>query len=227
MKRENDIIDVWFDSGSMPYAQLHYPFENKELIDDGKAFPADFIAEGVDQTRGWFYTLHVISTLIFDSIAYKNVISNGLVLDKEGQKMSKRLGNTIDPFITLKTYGADATRWYLMYNSNPWDNLKFNEQGLSEVHRKFFGTLHNVYSFFSLYANIDGFNYSEKKIDINERSEIDKWIISELNSLIELVDQKYSEYDPTPVARAIYDFVQEKLSNWYVRLSRRRFWKGE
>ena len=184
MKRENDIIDVWFDSGSMPYAQLHYPFENKELIDSGEAFPADFIAEGVDQTRGWFYTLHVISTLIFDSIAYKNVISNGLVLDKEGQKMSKRLGNAIDPFETLNTYGADSTRWYLMYNSNPWDNLKFNEKGLSEVHRKFFGTLHNVYSFFSLYANIDGFNYSEKKIDLKDRAEIDKWIISELNSLI-------------------------------------------
>ena len=174
MKRENDIIDVWFDSGSMPYAQLHYPFENKELIDSGEAFPADFIAEGVDQTRGWFYTLHVISTLIFDSIAYKNVISNGLVLDKEGQKMSKRLGNAIDPFETLNTYGADSTRWYLVYNSNPWDNLKFNEKGLSEVHRKFFGTLHNVYSFFSLYANIDGFNYSEKKIDLKDRAEIDK-----------------------------------------------------
>ena len=170
MKRENDIIDVWFDSGSMPYAQLHYPFENKELIDNGKAFPADFIAEGVDQTRGWFYTLHVISTLIFDSISYKNVISNGLVLDKEGQKMSKRLGNTIDPFETLKTYGADSTRWYLIYNSNPWDNLKFNEEGLAEVNRKFFGTLHNVYSFFSLYANIDGINYSEKKIELKDRA---------------------------------------------------------
>ena len=227
MKRENDIIDVWFDSGSMPYAQLHYPFENKELIETGKTFPADFIAEGVDQTRGWFYTLHVISTLIFDSIAYKNVISNGLVLDKEGQKMSKRLGNTIDPFKTLNTYGADSTRWYLMYNSNPWDNLKFNEDGLAEVNRKFFGTLHNIYSFFSLYANIDGFNYSEKKIEIKDRAEIDKWIISELNSLIKLVDEKYNTYDPTPAARAISDFVQEKLSNWYVRLSRRRFWKGE
>ena len=227
MKRENDIIDVWFDSGSMPYAQLHYPFENKELIDSGEAFPADFIAEGVDQTRGWFYTLHVISTLIFDSIAYKNVISNGLILDKEGQKMSKRLGNAIDPFETLNTYGADSTRWYLMYNSNPWDNLKFNEKGLSEVHRKFFGTLHNVYSFFSLYANIDGFNYSEKKIDLKDRAEIDKWIISELNSLITFVDEKYNNYDPTPAARGISDFVQEKLSNWYVRLSRRRFWKGE
>ena len=227
MKRENDIIDVWFDSGAMPYAQLHYPFENKELIDNGQVFPADFIAEGVDQTRGWFYTLHVISTLIFESIAYKNVISNGLVLDKEGQKMSKRLGNTIDPLKTLNTYGADSTRWYLMYNSNPWDNLKFNEEGLSEVNRKFFGTLHNVYSFFSLYANIDGFNYSEKKIEIRDRPEIDKWIISELNSLIKLVDEKYNTYDPTPAARAISDFVQEKLSNWYVRLSRRRFWKGE
>ena len=227
MKRENDIIDVWFDSGAMPYAQLHYPFENKELIDNGQVFPADFIAEGVDQTRGWFYTLHVISTLIFESIAYKNVISNGLVLDKEGQKMSKRLGNTIDPLKTLNTYGADSTRWYLMYNSNPWDNLKFNEEGLSEVNRKFFGTLHNVYSFFSLYANIDGFNYSEKKIEIRDRPEIDKWIISELNSLIRLVDEKYNTYDPTPAARAISDFVQEKLSNWYVRLSRRRFWKGE
>ena len=227
MKRENDIIDVWFDSGSMPYAQLHYPFENKELIDSGEAFPADFIAEGVDQTRGWFYTLHVISTLIFDSIAYKNVISNGLILDKEGQKMSKRLGNAIDPFETLNTYGADSTRWYLIYNSNPWDNLKYNEEGLSEVNRKFFGTLHNVYSFFSLYANIDGFNYSEKKIDLKDRTEIDKWIISELNSLITFVDEKYNNYDPTPAARGISDFVQEKLSNWYVRLSRRRFWKGE
>ena len=181
----------------------------------------------MDQTRGWFYTLHVISTLIFDSIAYKNVISNGLILDKEGQKMSKRLGNAIDPFETLNTYGADSTRWYLMYNSNPWDNLKYNEEGLSEVNRKFFGTLHNVYSFFSLYANIDGFNYSEKKIDLKDRTEIDKWIISELNSLITFVDEKYNNYDPTPAARGISDFVQEKLSNWYVRLSRRRFWKGE
>lgn len=227
MKRESDLIDVWFDSGAMPYAQWHYPFENKELIDENKAFPADFIAEGVDQTRGWFYTLHAIGTLVFDKIAYKNVVSNGLVLDKNGQKMSKRLGNAVDPFETLKEYGPDATRWYMISNANPWDNLKFDIEGVAEVRRKFFGTLYNTYSFFSLYANIDGFNYSEAEIPLNERPEIDQWIISELNTLIKVVDEAYADYEPTKATRAISDFVQENLSNWYVRLCRRRFWKGE
>ena len=227
MKRESDLIDVWFDSGSMPYAQWHYPFENKELIDGNKAFPADFIAEGVDQTRGWFYTLHAISTLVFDKVSYKNVVSNGLVLDKNGQKMSKRLGNAVDPFETLIEYGPDATRWYMISNANPWDNLKFDLEGIAEVRRKFFGTLYNTYSFFSLYANIDKFNYSEATIPVNERPEIDQWIISELNTLIKTVDSAYADYEPTKAARAISDFVQENLSNWYVRLCRRRFWKGE
>ncbi len=227
LRREKDIIDVWFESGSMPYAQFHYPFENKDLIDKKLKFPADFIAEGVDQTRGWFYTLHAISTLIFDSISYKNVVSNGLVLDKNGQKMSKRLGNAIDPFTMLDNYGADAVRWYMISNSNPWDNLKFDENGVAEINRKFFGTLHNIYSFFSLYANIDGFTYSEEDLDIYKRSEIDRWIISELNSLIQKVDEYMDNYDLTPATREISYFVQEKLSNWYVRLSRRRFWKGE
>ena len=227
MKRESDLIDVWFDSGAMPYAQWHYPFENKELIDGNKAFPADFIAEGVDQTRGWFYTLHAISTLVFDKVSYKNVVSNGLVLDKNGQKMSKRLGNAADPFETLIEYGPDATRWYMISNANPWDNLKFDLEGISEVRRKFFGTLYNTYSFFSLYANIDNFNYSEATIPVNERPEIDQWIISELNTLIKTVDSAYADYEPTKAARAISDFVQENLSNWYVRLCRRRFWKGE
>ena len=227
MKRESDLIDVWFDSGAMPYAQWHYPFENKELLDGNKAFPADFIAEGVDQTRGWFYTLHAISTLVFDKVSYKNVVSNGLVLDKNGQKMSKRLGNAADPFETLIEYGPDATRWYMISNANPWDNLKFDLEGIAEVRRKFFGTLYNTYSFFSLYANIDKFNYSEATIPVNERPEIDQWIISELNTLIKTVDSAYADYEPTKAARAISDFVQENLSNWYVRLCRRRFWKGE
>ena len=227
MKREADLIDVWFDSGSMPYAQWHYPFENKDKIDENKDFPADFIAEGVDQTRGWFYTLHAIATLVFDKVAYKNVVSNGLVLDKNGQKMSKRLGNAVDPFDTLKEYGPDATRWYMISNANPWDNLKFDLEGIAEVRRKFFGTLYNTYSFFSLYANIDGFKYEEAEIPLNERPEIDQWIISELNTLIKDVDGFYADYEPTKAARAISDFVQENLSNWYVRLCRRRFWKGE
>ncbi len=226
MRRETDLIDVWFDSGAMPYAQWHYPFENQDKIDQGMAFPADYIAEGVDQTRGWFYTLHTISTLIFDSVAYKNVVSNGLVLDKNGQKMSKRLGNAIDPFETLEAYGPDATRWYMISNANPWDNLKFDLEGIAEVRRKFFGTLYNTYAFFSLYANIDGFCFKEESIDVHERPEIDRWILSELNSLIDRVDQFYNDYEPTKAARAISDFVQESLSNWYVRLCRRRFWKG-
>ncbi len=227
MKREVDLIDVWFDSGAMPYAQWHYPFENKDKIDENKDFPADFIAEGVDQTRGWFYTLHAIGTLVFDKIAYKNVVSNGLVLDKNGQKMSKRLGNAADPFETLKEYGPDATRWYMISNANPWDNLKFDLEGIAEVRRKFFGTLYNTYSFFSLYANIDNFKYSEASIPVNERPEIDQWIISELNTLIKVVDEAYADYEPTKAARAISEFLQENLSNWYVRLCRRRFWKGE
>jgi isoleucyl-tRNA synthetase len=227
MKRETDLIDVWFDSGAMPYAQWHYPFENKEKIDENKDFPADFIAEGVDQTRGWFYTLHAISTLVFDKIAYKNVVSNGLVLDKNGQKMSKRLGNAADPFDTLAEYGPDATRWYMISNANPWDNLKFDLEGIAEVRRKFFGTLYNTYSFFVLYANIDGFNYSESEVPLAERPEIDRWILSELHTLIQVVDAAYAEYEPTRATRAISDFVQENLSNWYVRLCRRRFWKGD
>ncbi|WP_153396261.1 isoleucine--tRNA ligase [Chryseobacterium vaccae] len=225
MNRESDLIDVWFDSGSMPYAQLHYPFENKEMIDGNKAFPADFIAEGVDQTRGWFYTLHAIGTAVFDSVAYKNVMSNGLVLDKNGQKMSKRLGNAVDPFETLSVYGPDATRWYMISNANPWENLKFDIEGIDEVRRKFFGTLYNTYSFFSLYANVDGFNYSEKEVE--NRPEIDRWILSELNLLIKEVKAFYEDYEPTRVARAINTFVNDNLSNWYVRLCRRRFWKGD
>ncbi|PSG90354.1 isoleucine--tRNA ligase [Aurantibacter aestuarii] len=227
MKRESDLIDVWFDSGSMPYAQWHYPFENKDLIDDNKAFPADFIAEGVDQTRGWFYTLHAIGTMVFDSVAYKNVVSNGLVLDKNGQKMSKRLGNAVDPFTTLETYGADATRWYMISNANPWDNLKFDLDGVEEVKRKFFGTLYNTYSFFQLYTNLDGFTYAEADIALEDRPELDRWILSELHTLIQKVDDYYAEYEPTKAARAISNFTQDYLSNWYVRLSRRRFWKGD
>lgn len=227
MKREADLIDVWFDSGAMPYAQWHYPFENAELIDEKKAFPADFIAEGVDQTRGWFYTLHAIATMVFDSVAYKNVVSNGLVLDKNGQKMSKRLGNAIDPFATLDDYGADATRWYMISNANPWDNLKFDLEGIEEVKRKFFGTLYNTYSFFTLYTNLDNFNYSEAEIPLEDRPEIDRWILSELHTLIQKVDEYYADYEPTRAARAISDFTQDHLSNWYVRLSRRRFWKGD
>ena len=227
MERESDLIDVWFDSGSMPYAQWHYPFENKELIDNNTSYPADFIAEGVDQTRGWFYTLHAIGTMVFDSVAYKNVVSNGLVLDKNGQKMSKRLGNAADPFEVLSTYGADATRWYMISNANPWDNLKFDKDGIEEVKRKFFGTLYNTYSFFSLYTNIDSFSYTEEDILLHERPELDRWILSELHTLIKKVDKFYEEYEPTKAARAISDFTQDYLSNWYVRLSRRRFWKGD
>ena len=226
MKRESDLIDVWFDSGSMPYAQWHYPFENKEKVEAGER-KADFIAEGVDQTRGWFYTLHAIATMIFDDVAYKNVVSNGLVLDKNGQKMSKRLGNAVDPFDTLKEFGPDATRWYMISNANPWDNLKFDSEGIAEVRRKFFGTLYNTYSFFTLYANIDNFTYSEEEIPIKERPEIDRWILSELNTLIKNVDSYYNDYEPTKATRAISDFVQENLSNWFVRLSRRRYWKGD
>lgn len=227
MKRESDLIDVWFDSGAMPYAQFHYPFENKEWIDSGSKYPADFIAEGVDQTRGWFYTLHAIGTLVFDNVAYKNVVSNGLVLDKNGQKMSKRLGNAVDPFETLSVYGPDATRWYMISNAQPWENLKFDIAGVDEVRRKFFGTLYNTYSFFALYANVDGFKYEEAEIPVSERSELDRWILSELNSLIKKVDEFYADYEPTRAARAIQEFVIDNLSNWHVRLSRRRFWKGD
>jgi isoleucyl-tRNA synthetase len=216
---------VWFDSGSMPYAQWHYPFENKDKIDNNKAFPADFIAEGVDQTRGWFYTLHAIGTMVFDSVAYKNVISNGLVLDKNGVKMSKRLGNTVDPFETLKTYGPDATRWYMITNAQPWDNLKFDLAGITEVQRKFFRALQNTYSFFTLYANVDGFEYKED--DIKDRPEIDLWILSKLNSLVKNVDKAYSEYEPTRAGRLIQEFVVDHLSNWHIRLSRKRFWRGD
>lgn len=225
MFRESDLIDVWFDSGSMPYAQWHYPFENEALIDEHKFYPADFIAEGVDQTRGWFYTLHAISTLVFDQIAYKNVVSNGLVLDKNGKKMSKRLGNAVDPFKTMEKYGADATRWYMISNANPWDNLKFDLEGVDEVRRKFFGTLYNTYSFFALYANIDGFDYAGADVENDKRPEIDRWILSELNTLVHNVATYYDDYEPTKATRAIQDFVTENLSNWFVRLSRRRFWK--
>ena len=225
--REPDLIDVWFDSGAMPYAQLHYPFENKELIDEKKYFPADFIAEGVDQTRGWFFTLHAIGTMCFDSVAFKNVVSNGLVLDKNGQKMSKRLGNAVDPFETIEKYGPDATRWYMITNAAPWDNLKFDIEGIGEVQRKFFGTLHNTYSFFSLYANVDGFSYSEADVPMKDRAEIDRWILSELNTLIKKVDEAYDDYEPHRAGRLIETFVDEHLSNWYVRLCRRRFWKGD
>lgn len=225
MRREPDLIDVWFDSGAMPFAQWHFPFENKEVFKN--YFPADFIAEGVDQTRGWFFTLHVIATLINDSVAYKNVVSNGLVLDKNGNKMSKRLGNGVNPFDTIYKYGADATRWYMITNSQPWDNLKFDFEGITEVQRKFFGTLYNTYSFFALYANVDGFNYSEKEIPLSERTESDRWIISVLNTLIKDCTNYFNDYEPTQAARLIQDFVCDHLSNWYVRLGRRRFWKSE
>ncbi len=225
--REKDLIDVWFDSGSMPYAQWHYPFENKELVEDNLAYPADFIAEGVDQTRGWFFTLHAIATLCFDTIAFKNVVSNGLVLDKNGQKMSKRLGNAADPFETLSKYGPDATRWYMVTNAQPWDNLKFDLDGIVEVQRKFFGTLYNTYNFFALYANLDGFTFAEEKLKAEDQTEIDRWILSKLNSLIEEVDEAYSNYEPTKAGRAIQQFTVDHLSNWYVRLCRRRFWKGD
>jgi len=227
MHREADLIDVWFDSGSMPYSQWHYPFENKELIDEKKFYPADFIAEGVDQTRGWFYTLHAIGTMVFDSVAYKNVVSNGLVLDKEGKKMSKRLGNAADPFKTMQKYGADAVRWYMISNANPWDNLKFDVAGIEEVRRKFFGTLYNTYAFFTLYANLDNFKYAEAEINLADRPEIDRWILSELHTLIKNVEGFYDDYEPTKAARAIQFFVTENLSNWFVRLSRRRFWKDD
>ena len=227
MYRELDLIDVWFDSGSMPYAQWHYPFENKDLVDQQSGFPADFIAEGVDQTRGWFYTLHAIATMVFDSVAYKNVVSNGLVLDKDGKKMSKRLGNAVSPVETVENYGPDATRWYLISNANPWDNLKFDVAGIEEVRRKFFGTLYNTYAFFALYANIDHFSYEEQDVPLAERPEIDQWILSELHTLINKVDKAFDDYEPTRAARAMAYFVQENLSNWYVRLSRRRFWKGD
>lgn len=227
MKRESDLIDVWFDSGAMPYAQLHYPFENRDLIDKGGYYPADFIAEGVDQTRGWFFTLHAIGTMCFDSVAYKNVVSNGLVLDKKGQKMSKRLGNAVDPFETLKEFGPDATRWYMITNAEPWDNLKFDIEGIAEVKRKFFGTIYNTYGFYALYANIDGYDFSEEEVPVSERPEIDRWVISKLNSLIAEVDEHYLEFEPKKAGRVIQEFVNDHLSNWYVRLCRRRFWKGE
>ena len=226
MKRESDLIDVWFDSGAMPYAQLHYPFENKELVDSRTYYPADFIAEGVDQTRGWFFTLHAIATMIFDSVAYKAVVSNGLVLDKNGNKMSKRLGNAVDPFATIEKYGSDPLRWYMITNASPWDNLKFDIEGVEEVRRKFFGTLYNTYSFFALYANVDGFNYSQPEVAWEKRPEIDRWILSLLNSLIKDVDNFLNSYEPTRVGRAISDFVNDHLSNWYVRLNRKRFWQG-
>lgn len=227
MKRELDLIDVWFDSGSMPYAQIHYPFENKEALDSGKVYPADFIAEGVDQTRGWFFTLHAIGTMVFDSVAYKSVISNGLVLDKNGNKMSKRLGNAVDPFGAIEKYGIDPLRWYMISNSSPWDNLKFDPSGVEEVSRKFFGTLYNTYSFFALYANVDNFDNSLPQVPFTERPEIDRWIISLLNSLILEVNKQLEDYEPTKAARAISDFVGDNLSNWYVRLNRKRFWGGE
>jgi isoleucyl-tRNA synthetase len=227
MKRVPDLVDVWFDSGAMPYAQQHYPFENRDQIDEHKAFPADFICEGVDQTRGWFYTLHTLAVMLFDSVAYKNVVSNGLVLDKNGNKMSKRLGNVVNPFETIETFGADATRWYLITNASPWDNLKFDLQGIKEVQRKFFGTLYNTYQFFALYANVDGFSFSEPYIPLAERPEIDRWILSALNTLTKNVTIAMDDYEPTIAGRAIEQFVDEYLSNWYVRLCRRRFWKGE
>ncbi|MBR1596552.1 MAG: isoleucine--tRNA ligase [Phocaeicola sp.] len=224
MKREEDLIDVWFDSGSMPYAQLHYPFENKEIVDNRSYYPADFIAEGVDQTRGWFFTLHAIATIIFDSVAFKNVISNGLVLDKDGNKMSKHLGNAVEPFGAIEKFGSNPLRWYMITNSSPWDNLKFDEAGVDEVRRKFFGTLYNTYSFFALYANVDGFVFGEEEVPVEKRPEIDRWILSELNSLIKAVDADYADYEPTKAGRLINEFVNDNLSNWYVRLNRKRFW---
>jgi isoleucyl-tRNA synthetase len=226
MQRVSDLVDVWFDSGAMPYAQWHYPFENKDLVEKGLAFPADFIAEGVDQTRGWFYTLHALGVLLFDKVAYKAVVSNGLVLDKNGNKMSKRLGNVVNPFETLETYGADATRWYLVTNASPWDNLKFDLSGIQEVQRKFFGTLYNTYQFFILYANVDGFKFEQAYIPVKDRPEIDRWVISSLNSLVQTVTVAMDDFEPTIAGRAIETFVDEHLSNWYVRLCRRRFWKG-
>ncbi|MDE6835673.1 MAG: class I tRNA ligase family protein, partial [Muribaculaceae bacterium] len=227
MKRETDLIDVWFDSGSMPYAQIHYPFENKELLDNREVYPADFIAEGVDQTRGWFFTLHAIAGMIFDSVAYKAVISNGLVLDKNGNKMSKRLGNAIDPFNNIEKFGSDPVRWYMISNSSPWDNLKYDEEGVAEVSRKLFSTLYNTYKFFALYANVDGFTGSEPELPNDKRPEIDRWILSLLNTLVAEVTADLDDYEPTKAARAIDEFVNDNLSNWYVRLNRRRFWAGE
>ena len=227
MRREPDLVDVWFDSGAMPYAQWHYPFENRELVESGDAFPADFIAEGVDQTRGWFYTLHALGVMLFDSVAYKTVVSNGLVLDKHGNKMSKRLGNVVNPFETIANFGADATRWYLITNASPWDNMKFDSEGIKEIQRKFFGTLYNTYQFFALYANVDGFDFKEAYIPLKERPEIDRWILSSLHTLIKNVTLNLDDYEPTLAGRLIEDFVDKHLSNWYVRLSRRRFWKGE
>jgi isoleucyl-tRNA synthetase len=227
MHRESDLIDVWFDSGAMPFAQLHYPFENSEAIDKRQRFPADFIAEGVDQTRGWFFTLHAIATLVFDSVAFKAVVSNGLVLDKNGNKMSKRLGNAVDPFKTIDAYGPDATRWYMIANAQPWDNLKFDEEGIVEVQRSLFSTLHNTYQFFAMYANIDKFTFTEPEIPIQERPEIDRWILSSLQTVCKQCDAAFTDYEPTRAARTIQSFTDELLSNWYVRLCRRRFWKGE
>ena len=227
MKRELDLIDVWFDSGAIPYAQIHYPFENKEVFDSGSVYPADFIAEGVDQTRGWFFTLHAIGTMVFDSVAYKSVISNGLVLDKNGNKMSKRLGNAVDPFGAIEKYGTDPLRWYMISNSSPWDNLKFDTDGVEEVSRKFFGTLYNTYSFFALYANVDGFDNSAAQVEFAKRPEIDRWILSLLNSLVGEVTKQLEDHEPTKAARAISEFVGDNLSNWYVRLNRKRFWGGE
>jgi isoleucyl-tRNA synthetase len=226
MKRETDLIDVWFDSGAMPYAQIHYPFENKEAFDKREVYPADFIAEGVDQTRGWFFTLHAIAGMVFDSVSFKTVVSNGLVLDKNGNKMSKRLGNAIDPFDAIEQYGSDPLRWYMITNASPWDNIKFDMEGLEEVRRKFFGTLYNTYSFFALYANVDGFDYSEEETPDANRPETDRWICSLLNSLIKDTDSYYDSYEPTRAGRAISEFVNDNLSNWYVRLNRRRFWGG-
>ena len=226
MKRELDLIDVWFDSGAMPYAQIHYPFENKDLLDSREVYPADFIAEGVDRTRGWFFTLHAIATMVFDSMAYKAVISNGLVLDKNGNKMSKRLGNAIDPFNNIERFGSDPVRWYMISNSSPWDNLKYDEKGVEEVSRKLFATLYNTYKFFALYANVDGFTGAESQVASDKRPEIDRWILSLLNSLVRDVTDSLDDYEPTKAARAIDEFVNDNLSNWYVRLNRKRFCRG-
>ncbi|MDE6170302.1 MAG: class I tRNA ligase family protein, partial [Duncaniella sp.] len=226
MFREKDLIDVWFDSGSMPYAQIHYPFENKDAFDNRKVYPADFIAEGVDQTRGWFFTLHAIAGMLFDSVAYKAVVSNGLVLDKHGNKMSKRLGNAVDPFGQIDTYGADPVRWYMIANSSPWDNLKYDEAGVAETSRKLFSTLYNTYSFFALYANVDGFDPEAPQVPVEKRPEIDRWVLSLLNTLVGTVTESLDDYEPTRAARAIAEFVSENLSNWYVRLNRKRFWGG-
>ncbi len=227
MFREKDLIDVWFDSGSMPYAQIHYPFENKDAFDNREVYPADFIAEGVDQTRGWFFTLHAIAGMLFDSVAYKAVVSNGLVLDKHGNKMSKRLGNAVDPFGQIDTYGADPVRWYMIANSSPWDNLKYDEAGVAETSRKLFSTLYNTYSFFALYANVDGFDPEAPQVPVEKRPEIDRWVLSLLNTLVGTVTESLDDYEPTRAARAIAEFVSENLSNWYVRLNRKRFWGGE